>query len=87
MVMAHFLRDLFSDKGSVSMVRVMSFIAILISGYVAIYGLNSHADLNGLAMLCGVFLSAAFAGKVSQKMVETKITDKSINQSSEDIKG
>jgi hypothetical protein len=82
-----FLHELFSDKGSVSMVRVMSLIAIIISGYVAIRGLEMHADINGLAMLCGVFLSAAFAGKVTQKMVETKITDKSINQSSEDIKG
>jgi hypothetical protein len=84
--MARFLRDLFSDRGGVSMVRVMSLIATFIAGYVAIRGLEEHADLNGLAMLCGTFLGAAFAGKVSQKMVETKITDKSINQSAEDIK-
>lgn len=83
--MARFLRDLFSDKGSVSMVRVMSLIAIIISGYIAIRGLEMHSDINGLAMLCGVFLSAAFAGKVTQKMVETKVTPNEIKQSSEDI--
>jgi hypothetical protein len=70
-----FVYSLFSEKGEISSMRVMSMISLLISGYVAIYGLTTHADMGGLAVLCGVFLSAAFGGKTAQKMIETKRTD------------
>jgi hypothetical protein len=84
--MSKFLKALFAERSSVSSVRVMSLLATCIAGYVAIRGLEEHADLSGLSMLCGVFLSAAFAGKVTQKMVETRVTGKSISQNSENIK-
>jgi uncharacterized membrane protein YfcA len=73
-----FLKSLFSENSDVSSVRVMSMVSLLIAGYIGVYGLTTKADLDGLAMLCGVFLTAAFGGKVGQKFVETKTPPKTI---------
>jgi hypothetical protein len=70
--MFSFLREVFSEKSTISSLRIMSMIALLMSGYIAVRGLETHSDLSGLAMLCGVFLGAAFGGKVAQKSVEVK---------------
>jgi hypothetical protein len=70
--MLKFLKDILSEKSPISSMRLMAFVALLISGYVAIRGLETHADLSGLAMLCGTFLACAFGGKVAQKSVEVK---------------
>lgn len=66
------LREILSDKSDVSCMRLMSIIALILAGWIAIRGLETHADLPGLAMLCGVFLGTAFTGKVTQKYIESK---------------
>lgn len=66
------LKALFSEDSGVSSTRIMSFISLLIGGYLAIHGLDIHADLMGLAALCGIFVGSAFGGKVWQKSIEVK---------------
>lgn len=71
--MIEFLRNLFSENGSVSAMRVMSLICIFASCGIAIYGLNRPViDYSGLTLLCGTFLSAGMGGKVLQKSQEVK---------------
>ena len=74
-----FLREILSNKSDVSSMRLMAIIALLLAGYIAIRGLETHADLSGLSMLCGAFLAAAFGGKAIQKNIE-------VNAKSSDIK-
>ncbi len=65
------IKDLFSEKSDVSMLRLMSLICCLAAIGIAIHGINRPVvDYSGLTMLCGAFLSAAFIGKVTQKKVE-----------------
>jgi hypothetical protein len=52
--------------------RLMSIIALILAGWIAVRGLETHADLPGLAVLCGAFLGAAFGGKAVQKSIEIK---------------
>lgn len=75
-----------SDNSHISSMRLMSLISLIIAGYIAIYGISTKADLNGVAMLCGVFLTAAFGGKVAQKMSEVKVTGNSITQNIDELK-
>lgn len=75
-----FLKELLSDRGAVSSMRVMSLLSLVIAGYIAVRGLELHADLSTLAMLCGTFLSAGFAGKVFQKNIEVKQTNVDVDQ-------
>ena len=56
--------EMFSEKGDISMTRVMSFIVCLTGCYVSI----KHQD----ATLAAVLLSIAFTGKVAQKVFEAK---------------
>lgn len=70
--MGSFLKGLFSDNGEVSMMRVMSLIALLIGGALALIGLYLNKDLNQLSMLAGTFVGFAFGGKVGQKFAEIK---------------
>lgn len=65
-------KEILSQKSDVSCIRLMSVLGLFIAGYIAIRGLETHADLNGLAMLCGTFLASSFGAKVWQKSVETK---------------
>lgn len=69
------LLAILSEKSDVSSMRLMSILALLLAGYIAVRGLETRSDLSGLSMLCGVFLGAAFGGKVIQKHVE--VTGKS----------
>lgn len=67
------IKDLFSEKSDVSMMRVMSLISLLTAVSISIAGMCKVApDYSGLSMLCGAFLGAAFMGKVTQKSVEPK---------------
>lgn len=58
------------DSTDISSVRVMSFISLFTGVGIAIYGVYQGKDLSGLAQVCGVFIGAAFVGKVSQKFAE-----------------
>jgi hypothetical protein len=69
--MKRILLALFSDSGSVSMMRVMSLICCISAVGIAMYGISRpEVDYSGLTILCSSFLSAAFAGKVLQKRIE-----------------
>lgn len=65
------LRELFSEKGSISMMRLLSLITCNTAVVIAIMGmLKQSPDYSGLSLLCGTFLTAAFTGKVMQKKLE-----------------
>lgn len=59
----NFLRNLFSDSGNISMMRMLSLISLLIGGYLALSGKDSSVS---------IFVISAFTGKVIQKAVESK---------------
>lgn len=58
-----FIRDLFSENSEVSMMRVMSFMSLLIAAYLAIKGQDASVS---------TFIYAAFTGKAVQKYIELK---------------
>jgi hypothetical protein len=58
-----FLRELFSDSGSISMMRVLCLIALLIACVLALTGHDSNVV---------AFLTAAFGGKTAQKYIENQ---------------
>jgi len=68
--MLTFIKNMLSSSTEVSAMRVMSFIALFIAGYLAVHGMNTGRDLNALAVLCTVFAGAAFGGKIAQKFAE-----------------
>jgi hypothetical protein len=70
--MKSILRELFSENSGISSMRVMSMMSLLIGAYLAIHGIDKDVDLNALAILCSVFIGAAFTGKVAQKFAEKK---------------
>ena len=65
-----FFRDLLSSDSKLSSLRVMAFLALFAGIAIAVYGLYMNRDMIGLSALCGVFVGAAFGGKVSQKILE-----------------
>lgn len=70
--MRDFLIKLFGENTGVSMMRVMSFLALLAGIAVAFVGISKiPVDYSGISLLVSVFLSAAFGGKVLQKRIET----------------
>ncbi len=70
--MKNHLKNMISQDGQVSTVRIMSLACCLTAIIVAIAGICRHTpDYLGLSELCGTFLSIAFAGKVAQKHIET----------------
>lgn len=54
--------------------RVMSMAALWTAAVLAFVGLMRGSDLTGLSLLAGVFVGAAFGGKVMQSSVESKET-------------
>lgn len=58
-----FLKKLFSQNSEVSMMRVLSFISLIIGGYLALKGQDTSVS---------VFVYAAFGGKAVQKYIESK---------------
>lgn len=67
-----FIKELFSDTGTVSMMRLLSLICVLTALCVAIHAISVGSDLSETAILCGVFLSAGIGGKVAQRVTESK---------------
>lgn len=69
--MKDFLIELFSEKGKISSMRAMAFLALVIGGFISIYGMTQeNPDYSGIAILAGMFVGAAFGGKVLQKHAE-----------------
>lgn len=68
--MKNFVLNLFSDTGTVSMMRVLSLICVLTASGIAIHAVTVGSDLNAAAILCSVFLGAGITGKVVQKGLE-----------------
>lgn len=67
------LKALFSEHGSVSMMRLMSLICCVAAIVIAFVGINKPLiDYSGLGLLCSAFLGAGFGGKVLQKKVEVE---------------
>jgi len=56
------LRELFGEKGDLSMVRVMAFSTCMTALYLSL----NHGDTTTIGLLLGT----AFAGKVSQRLIE-----------------
>lgn len=50
--------------------RVMSIASLIVGSVIGAYGVYSGKDMNSLSVLCGVFVGAAFGGKVGQKFAE-----------------
>jgi hypothetical protein len=61
--MRQWLKDLFSENSNVSMMRVLSIVALLIGGYLAIQGHDTSVP---------IFIISAFGGKAAQKYIEIK---------------
>lgn len=69
----NFIREVLNDKGTISSMRIMSFISLFTGCAIGIAGICKVApDYSGLSLLVSTFLSAAFIGKVSQKSIEAK---------------
>jgi hypothetical protein len=69
--MRDFFKQLFSENSGVSMMRVMSILALTAGIGIAFYGMSKlPVDYSGISLLVSVFLSAAFGGKVLQKRIE-----------------
>lgn len=58
------------------MIRVLSFICVMTASIIAFHAISSGSDLNGVSVLCGVFLGAGITGKVVQKGIEVKDVDR-----------
>lgn len=56
-----FVKELFSERGDVSMIRVMSLISLLTGCYLAIVGKDASVL---------IFVTAGFTGKIVQKRAE-----------------
>jgi hypothetical protein len=56
-----FLKALFAEDGSISMMRVLSLVSLLIGGYLAVIGHDTSVSL---------FVVSAFSGKAIQKAIE-----------------
>jgi hypothetical protein len=67
-----FIRDLLSEKSPLSTLRAMSIACCISACLIAFYGVYKQYDSTGIATICGVFLTAAFGGKVAQKNIELK---------------
>ncbi len=61
--MRRLLKSLFSDSGDISMMRVLSLISLIVGSYLAIVGHDTSV---------GIFITAAFAGKTAQKIIEKR---------------
>jgi hypothetical protein len=72
-----FLKKLFAESSEVSCMRFMSVLSLIFGFFVSGIGIFQGKDLSQLAVLSGVFVGAAFGGKVAQKFGE-----KSASQSS-----
>lgn len=81
--MKKFFMDLFDEKSTISSMRFMSITSLFIGGVIAAIGLYKCDDLMGISLLVGVFVSAAFTGKVLQKNIEEKAEAKAAEETEE----
>lgn len=68
----NFFQRLLSDDSDVSCMRLMSLISLFIGGSIAYVSLFENRDLSEASPTIGVFVGAAFGGKVWQKYAERK---------------
>lgn len=66
------IKKLLSESSDLSCMRAMSLLSLLLAGAIAVIGLIKNVDLSALSLLVGVFVAAAFGGKVGQKFAEVK---------------
>lgn len=64
------MKSMFLEGDKISTVRLMSVFSLLMGAGIAVYGISHGKDLGGVAEICGVFVGAAFGGKVAQKYAE-----------------
>ena len=65
------IKELFSDSGSISLMRVMSLLCCLSAIAIAIIGISKYnVDYSGVSLLVSSFLTAAMGGKIFQKRIE-----------------
>ena len=86
--MYEFFKQLFSENSGVSMMRIMSILALLAGIGIALYGMTKlPVDYSGITLLTSVFLSAAFGGKVMQKRIEVNAAkiDSEVNTRPEQV--
>lgn len=62
---------LLSESGDISCMRVMSLLSLCFGFAVFISGLVAGRDLSQVSVIVGIFVGAAFGGKVAQKFGET----------------
>lgn len=66
-----FLKELFSEAGHYSLMRVMALLCCLTAIGIAMMGINKDlVDYSGLSLLVSAFLTAAMGGKIMQKRIE-----------------
>lgn len=70
--MKQFIKEMFSETGNISMIRVLSFICVTTAAVIAFHAISVGSDLSATSVLCGVFLGAGIGGKVAQKVSELK---------------
>lgn len=70
--MLEFMKSFFSENSEYSMMRLLSFLCVVMAAGIAIHAISSKSDLSETAVLCGVFLTAGIGGKVIQKVSEAK---------------
>lgn len=70
--MFRWLMLLTSADDGVSTMRLMALLSLLAGTGIALWGIAKGADLNGLAVLVGVFVGSAFGGKAIQKGFEKR---------------
>jgi hypothetical protein len=70
--MKNLILALLSENSKISSLRLMSLTSLFSAVGMAVYGLYMNRDIGTLAILVGVFVSAAFGGKISQKFIEKK---------------
>lgn len=68
----NWFKMLFSEEEGVSCMRIMSMLSLFFAFAIAVVSLYLKEDLTKVAILCGVFVGPAFAGKAYQKSLETK---------------
>jgi hypothetical protein len=66
----NFIKEMLSDSGSISCMRVMSIVSMFAGTGIAIVGIYKGQDLSKLAILVSVFVGAAFGGKAIQAFAD-----------------
>lgn len=68
--MKEFFRALLSDQGDLSMTRFMSLVCVIAALTISVVCLYKGQSADSIVGLVGVFLAAAFGGKVAQSFAE-----------------